>query len=101
MAPRANKRNNRSTMSEKKRRQWNAREKIAIIMYYENGHSKNKTAAKFNIQTKQLRNWISKKPQLLRAQPGLKRLNKGMSPKYPALETALAPWVKAQRKNQM
>jgi hypothetical protein len=69
-------------------------------MYYENGHSKNKTAAKFNIQTKQLRDWISKKPQLLRAQPGLKRLNKGVSPKYPALETALVTWVKEQRKNQ-
>ena len=35
MAPRANKRNNRSTVTEKKRRQWNAREKIAILMYHE------------------------------------------------------------------
>ena len=52
MAPRANKRNNRSTVTEKKRRQWNAREKIAILMYHENGHSKNKTALKYNIQTK-------------------------------------------------
>ena len=55
MAPRANKRNNRSTVTEKIRRQWNAREKIAILMYHENGHSKNKTALKYNIQTKQLR----------------------------------------------
>ncbi|GES85817.1 pogo transposable element with KRAB domain [Rhizophagus clarus] len=39
-------------------------------MNHENGHSKNKTAAKFNIQTNQLRNWISKKPQLLKVQPG-------------------------------
>ena len=54
MGPRANKRSNRSTLTEKKRRQWNACEKIAIVMYHENGHSKNKTAAKFNIQTKQL-----------------------------------------------
>ena len=44
MAPRANKRNNRSTVTEKKRRQWNAREKIAILMYHEKGNSKNKTA---------------------------------------------------------
>ncbi|GET04051.1 pogo transposable element with KRAB domain [Rhizophagus clarus] len=44
--PQANKRSNRSTITEKKRRYWNAREKIAIIMYHENGHSKNKTAAK-------------------------------------------------------
>jgi transposase-like protein len=100
MAPRANKRNNRSTITEKRRRQWNAREKIAIIMYHENGHSKNKTALKYNIQTKQLRDWISKKPKLLKAQPGVKRLNRGASPKFPALETALVNWVKETRKNQ-
>lgn len=98
--PRANKKSNRAIITEKKRRHWNAREKIAIIMYHENGHSKNKTAAKFNIQTKQLRNWISKKPQLLKIQPGVKRLNRGASPKYPALETALVTWVKEKRRNQ-
>ena len=55
MASRANKRNNHSTVTEKKRRQWNARKKIAILMYHENGHSKNKIALKYNIQTKQFR----------------------------------------------
>jgi hypothetical protein len=69
-------------------------------MYHENGHSKNKTALKYNIQTKQLRDWKSKKPQLLKAQPGLKRLNRGSSPKYPVMETALVNWVKEKRKNQ-
>jgi hypothetical protein len=69
-------------------------------MYHENGHSKNKTAVKFNIQTKQLRDWISKKPQLLKVQPGVKRLNIGVKPKYPALESALVTWVKEKRKNQ-
>ncbi|CAG8593287.1 20993_t:CDS:2 [Cetraspora pellucida] len=34
----------------------------------------------------QLQDWISKKSQFLRAQSGLKRLNKGASPKYPDLE---------------
>ncbi|GBB88121.1 hypothetical protein RclHR1_14640003 [Rhizophagus clarus] len=87
--PQANKRSNRSTITEKKRRHWNAHKKIAIIMYHENGHSKNKTAAKFNIQTNQLYNWISKKPQLLKVQPDVKRLNTRVKPKYPALETAL------------
>ncbi|GES81450.1 pogo transposable element with KRAB domain isoform X2 [Rhizophagus clarus] len=47
-------------------------------MYHENGHSKRKTADKFNIQAKQLR----------------------VKPKYPALETALVTWVKEKRKNQ-
>ena len=48
MTPHANKRNNRSTVT-KKRRQWNAREKIAILMYHEKGNSKNKIARKYNI----------------------------------------------------
>ncbi|CAG8800019.1 30694_t:CDS:2 [Gigaspora margarita] len=39
-------------------------------------------ATKFNIETKQLQDWISKKDQLLKAQPG-------GSSKYPALETTL------------
>ena len=69
-------------------------------MYHEKGNSKNKTARKYNIQTKQLRDWVSKKPQLLKAQPGLKRLNRGSSPKYPILKTALVNWVKEKRKNQ-
>lgn len=67
--------------------QWNTREEIAIILYHEKGHSKNITATKFNIETKQLRDWISKK-QLLKVQPGAIRLNKGLSPKYSILEAA-------------
>ncbi|CAG8742517.1 8210_t:CDS:1, partial [Gigaspora rosea] len=47
----------------------NAREKLAAILYYKNGHSKTKTAAKFNIETKQLQDWIFKKDELLKAQP--------------------------------
>jgi hypothetical protein len=69
-------------------------------MYHENGHSKNKMAVKFNIQTKQFHDWISKKLQLLKVQPGVKHLNIGVKPKYPALETALVTWVKEKRKNQ-
>ncbi len=61
MGPRANKRINRATITEKVRRQWNAHEKIAIILYHESGHNKNKTAAKFNIEIKQLQDWMSKK----------------------------------------
>ncbi len=54
MGPRANKNTSRARITEKLQRQWNAREKLAIIIYYEKGHSKNKTATKFNIQTKQV-----------------------------------------------
>src|SRR5436189_254894 len=100
MGPRANKNTNRGRVTEKARRQWNAREKVAIITYYERGHSKKMTANKFNIETKQLRDWLSKKEQLLKAQPGLKRLNRGASPKYPSLEVVLVEWVKERRRNQ-
>ncbi|CAG8785893.1 22380_t:CDS:1, partial [Dentiscutata erythropus] len=57
-------------------------------------------AAKFNIKTKQLWDWISKKDQLLKAQPGRKKLNKGASPKYLALKATLAEWIREQRNNQ-
>ena len=100
MSPRANKNTSRVRVTGKLRRQWNAREKLAIIMYHEKGHSKNKTAARFNIQTKQVRDWVSKKDQLLKAQPCLKRLNKGRPPKYAGLEAALVEWVKERRNNQ-
>jgi transposase len=100
MGPRANKNTSRARVTEKMRRQWNAREKLAVIMYHEKGNSKNKTAARFNIQTKQVRDWVNKKDQLLKAQPGLKRLNKGRPPKYVTLETALVEWVRERRNNQ-
>jgi transposase len=100
MPLRANKSTKHSRVTEKLRRQWNAREKLVAIMYYEKGHSKNKTASKFNIETKQLRDWLSKKDQLLKAQPGIKRLNKGKPPKYPALEVALVEWIRERRRNQ-
>jgi transposase len=100
MAPRSNKNTNRARISEKLRRVWNVWEKLAVIMYFEKGHSKNMTAAKFNIQTKQVRDWVSKKDQLMSAQPSLKRLNKGKPVKYPALETFLVEWIKERRNNQ-
>ena len=100
MAPRANKTTSRARVSEKLRRVWNVREKLAVVMYFEKGHSKNMTAAKFNIETKQVRDWVSKKEQFINAQPSLKRLNKGKSSKYPELEAALVEWVKERRNNQ-
>src|SRR6266542_3572135 len=100
MALRANKNTNHARISEKSRRVWNVREKLAVIMYHEKGHSKNKIAAKFNIEPKQVRDWVSKKEQFMKAQPSLKHLNKGKSSKYPILEAALVEWVKERRSNQ-
>ena len=69
-------------------------------MYFEKGNSKNKTAAKFNIQAKQVRDWVSKKDQFMNSQPSLKRLNKGKPIKYPDLKVALVDWIKERRNNQ-
>jgi hypothetical protein len=40
MAPRANKTTGRARVSEKIRRVWNVREKLAVVMYFEKGNSK-------------------------------------------------------------
>ena len=65
-----------------------------IIMYYENGHSKRSTADKYNIEPKQLCEWIKNKEKLLNATLYTQRLNTGARPKYPYLENKLIEWVK-------
>ncbi|RHZ71233.1 hypothetical protein Glove_261g7 [Diversispora epigaea] len=60
----------------------NAQEKLAIITYFERSPnaSKRNTVEKFNIQPKQLRDWIKNKNKLLRAKPHVKRLATGSKP---------------------
>ena len=89
MVSRANKITSHTKVLEKLWRAWNVREKLTVVVYYEKGHSKNKTAAKFNIQTKQVRDWVSKKDQFINLQSSLKYLNKNKLPKYSDLEVAL------------
>ena len=36
----------------------------------------------------------------MKAQPSLKRLNKGKPSKYPILEAALVKWIKEKKSNQ-
>jgi hypothetical protein len=45
----------RANITGKKNRHWLAREKLMIIMYHENSHSKRSTADKYGIEPKQLR----------------------------------------------
>ncbi len=61
MAPYANKNTNHARVTEKLCWQWNVYEKIMIIIYHEKGYSKRSIAAKFKIELKQLRDWLSKK----------------------------------------
>ena len=48
----------RTRISQKKKRQWTAREKLMIIAYYEQGHSKRQTADKFEIGLKIKKNLL-------------------------------------------
>ena len=45
----------------KKRYHWLAREKLMVIAYHEQGHSKRAIANKFEIEPKQVRKWITNK----------------------------------------
>jgi transposase-like protein len=87
-----NKRNKktRNRLPQKKRRQWNVREKLMIVHYFEkNNRSIRGTAKKFNIQPKQLRDWTKKKGTLLTTAPHVAKLHPGKSAKYPKLEDDL------------
>ncbi|CAB4393773.1 unnamed protein product [Rhizophagus irregularis] len=91
---RGNFRARRAKISQKKRRQWSAREKLIVIAYYEQGHSKRSTADKFEIEPKQLRNWLKNKDQLMIVAPYVRKLVQGARPKYQQLETELIEWFR-------
>lgn len=95
--PRGNFSARRAVTTQKIRRQWNAREKLMVVFYNENGHSVRETANKYNIEPKQVRDWKSKKGQLLSAAPYIQRLNTGARPKYPLLEVELVDWFRELR----
>ena len=59
----------RARISQKKKCQWTAREKLMIIAYYEQGHSKREMANKFEIEPKQLRDWLQNKEKLMKVAP--------------------------------
>ena len=60
-----------------------------VITYYEKGHSKRSIADKFNIQPKQLRDWLKNKEKLLRTTPYTQKLTTDAHPKYPLLKNEL------------
>src|ERR1041385_4780615 len=87
----------RARISQKKKRQWTVREKLMIIAYYEQGHSKRETANKFEIELKQLRDWLQNKEKLMKVAPYIQKLASGSRPKYLELETELLDWFKKSR----
>ncbi|GES82929.1 pogo transposable element with KRAB domain isoform X3 [Rhizophagus clarus] len=75
----------RNRLPQKKRRQWNVREKLMIVHYFENNNRNVRgTAKKFNIQPKQLRDWSNKKGTLLTTALHVAKL-------YPAISLSKSP----------
>lgn len=95
---RGNFKSRRARITSRTRRQWSAREKLMVVTYFEQGHSKRSTANKFNIEPKQLREWINNKERLLKVAPYTQKLNAGARPKYPQLEIELIEWFKECRR---
>ena len=86
----------RARISQKKRQQ-TTRKKLMIIAYYKQGHSKQETANKFEIESKQLRDWLQNKDKLIKVAPYIQKLTPGSRLKYLELETKLLDWFKESR----
>ena len=94
---RANKPAKRFRITKQVRRKWSAREKLIVIYYYYRHHSIRETASRFDIEPKQVRDWIRKKDKLMKASPFVEKLHPGRKAKYPEIEEELASWIKDNR----
>ena len=92
----------RNRLPQKKRRQWNVREKLMVVHFLENnGGNKRGTAKEFDIQPKQVHDWNNNKAKLVATAPHVIKLHPGKSVKYPSLENDLFGWVCEKRTNQI
>ncbi|CAG8787339.1 13251_t:CDS:1, partial [Racocetra fulgida] len=87
-------------ISKKVRRNWSVREKLMVVYYFERIKNVRATARRFDIEPKQVRDWRSKKQELLNAAPYLLTLNPGRPALYPLLERRLVEWVDVLRRKQ-
>jgi transposase-like protein len=87
----------RKRLPQKKRRQWNVREKLMIVHYFENNGSVRSTAKRFSIQPKQLYDWKKKKETLLATAPHVTKLHPDKPAKYPILEGNLFAWISEKK----
>ncbi|CAG8657885.1 8690_t:CDS:1 [Paraglomus occultum] len=93
----ANKPIRHSHITKQVRRKWSAKEKLIVVYYYYCHHSIRETARRFDIEPKQVRDWISKKYQLMEASPFAEKLHPGRKAKYLAIEEELILWIKENR----
>ncbi|CAG8800879.1 14953_t:CDS:1, partial [Racocetra fulgida] len=75
-------------------------EKLMVISYYENVKNVRATARRFEIEPKQVREWLDKKYELMSAAPYLLTLNSGRWAQFPLLEERLVKWINERRNEQ-
>lgn len=72
-----------------------------VIYYSERVQNNRATARRFDIEPKQVRDWRSKKQELLNSASYLLTLNRGRPAQYPLLEARLVEWIQTLRNRQM
>jgi len=65
-----------------------------VICYYEHVKNVRATARRFEIEPKQVREWVKKKQDLLNVAPYILTLNRGRQAHFPLLEEKLVEWNK-------
>ena len=63
-----------------------------VICYYEHVKNVRATARRFEIEPKQVREWVRKKQDLLSVAPYILTLNRGRQAQFPLLEERLVDW---------
>ncbi|CAG8814100.1 26770_t:CDS:1, partial [Racocetra persica] len=87
-------------ITDKSRRSWSAKEKLMVINYYEHIKNVRATARRFEIEPKQVCEWLDKKQELLSVAPYILTLNRGRQAQFPLLEERLVEWINKHRKEQ-
>ena len=59
-----------------------------VIAYYEQDHSKRSTADKFEVEPKQLCDWLKNKDQLMLVAPHIQKLVQSARPNHSKIPTA-------------
>jgi hypothetical protein len=91
--------NQKARVTQKKRRQWCAREKLLIIRHAEQCKSNCLAARRFDVEPKQIRYWKDQKSQLESVAPHIQKLHKGKGATLPEFEKVLFAWVSDLRKD--
>lgn len=90
----------RNRLPQRRRRQWNVREKLMVVNFFENNNKNVRgTAKRFDIEPKQVREWTKKKQKMLDTAPHIMKIHPGKTAKYSDLEDNLFSWFNEKRES--